>query len=131
MINNVILVGRLTKEPNLQTTVNGRKSTFINIAITNYSEHQKKNTTNYVSLKLWGKTAEYAARKAKKGMEVSVSGLVRTSSYINDNEKQVYVTEIIVERFHLLTGQFEEFTQNAITSTSDTSDFEQFVKALQ
>lgn len=129
MINNVVILGRLTKAPILQTTNNGKKTTFISIATTSYSGHLKKIKTNYVSIKLWGQTAEYAAKKGKKGMEVSVEGTVKTSSYVNEFDKQVFVTEVVVDKFHLLTGQFEETAQNV--SNSNTSDFEQFVNALQ
>jgi single-strand DNA-binding protein len=129
MINNVVLVGRLTKEPILQTTTNGKKTTFINIATNRYSEQLKKAKTNYVSVKLWGHIAEYAANKAKKGMEVSIEGVIKTSSYVNEQSKQIFVTEVVVEKFHLFTGQSEENAQNV--NTSNMNDFEQFVKALQ
>ena len=130
MINNVVIIGRLTKAPTLQTTSNGRKNAFINIATNGYSEQLKRVRSQYVSVKLWGQTAEYAVNKGKKGMEVSVSGSIKTSSYINEFEKQVYVTEIVVEKFHLFTGQSEEISPNVITS-ANTNEFEQFVKALQ
>ncbi|WP_176545239.1 single-stranded DNA-binding protein [Bacillus sp. AFS041924] len=129
MINNVVIVGRLTKEPFLQTTPNGKKTAFINIATNVYSDYLKKTRTNYVSVKLWGQVAEYASRKAKKGMEVSIEGIIKTSSYVKESEKPVYVTEIMVEKFHLFTRQSEELTHNVVESS--TNDFEQFVKALQ
>ncbi|WP_179194797.1 single-stranded DNA-binding protein [Bacillus sp. EAC] len=129
MVNNVVLVGRLTKDPILQTTSNGKKTTFINIATNVYSEHLKKTVTNYVSIRLWSNKAEYAVSRAKKGMEISIEGIVKTSSYMNDQEKQIYVTEIVAERFHLFTTRSEETTQNV--NKSKPSEFEQFVKALQ
>ncbi|PEC46359.1 single-stranded DNA-binding protein [Bacillus sp. AFS096315] len=122
-------IGRLTKEPILQTTPNGRKTTFINIATNVYSDYLKKTRTNYVSVKLWGPIAEYATKKAKKGMEVSIEGVIKTSSYVKESEKPIYVTEIIVEKFHLFTRRSEELTHNAIESR--TNEFEEFVKALQ
>ncbi len=129
MINNVVILGRLTKTPMLQTTNSGKKSSFISIATTTYNAHLKKNKTNYVSIKLWGQTAEYAAKKGKKGMEVSVEGIVKTSSYVNEQDKQVFVTEVVAEKVHLITAQFEETAQNV--SNSNASEFEQFVNALQ
>lgn len=129
MINHVVLVGRLTKDPIFQPTSTGKKAAFINLATTGYSEHLKKVVTNFVSIKLWGQTAEYALNKAKKGMEVTIEGLVRTSSFVTDQEKQKYVTEIVVEKLHILNGQFEETSQNDKDLTS--SEFEQFVKALE
>lgn len=129
MINNVVILGRLTKTPMLQTTNSGKKSSFISIATNTYNAHMKKNRTNYVSIKLWGQTAEYVANKGKKGMEVSVEGIVKTSSYVNEQDKQVFVTEVVAENVHLITGQFEETAQNV--SNSSASDFEQFVNALQ
>ena len=68
MINHVVILGRLTKTPMLQNTNSGRKSTFISIATTTYNAHMKRNKTNYVSIKLWGRTAEYVVKKGKKGM---------------------------------------------------------------
>lgn len=129
MINHVVILGRLTKTPMLQTTNSGKKSSFINIATTTYNTHLKKNKTNYVSIKLWGQTAEYVTNKGKKGMEVSVEGMVKTSSYVNEQDKQVFVTEIVAVKVHLITGQFDETAQNV--SNTSASEFEQFVNALQ
>ncbi|MEH6938573.1 single-stranded DNA-binding protein [Bacillus sp. JJ664] len=129
MINHVVILGRLTKTPMLQTTNSGRKSSFISIATTTYNAHRKKNITNYVSIKLWGQTAEYVVKKGKKGMEVSVEGILKTSSYVNEQDKQVFVTEVIAENVHLITSQFDETAQNV--SNSNASEFEQFVNALQ
>lgn len=129
MINSVVIVGRLTKAPILQTTSNGKKTTFINIATNVYSEYLRKSRTNYVSVKLWGQIAEYAASKGKKGMEVSISGVIKTSSYVNETEKPVYVTEIVVEKFHLFTSQTEELNHDE--GNANLKEFEQFVKALQ
>jgi len=129
MINHVVILGRLTKTPMLQTTNSGRKSSFISIATTTYNAHRKKNITNYVSIKLWGQTAEYVVKKGKKGMEVSVEGILKTSSYVNEQEKPVFVTEVIAENVHLITSQFDERAQNV--SNSNASEFERFVNALQ
>ena len=129
MINHVVILGRLTKTPMLQTTNTGKKSTFISIATTTYNVHMKRNKTNYVSIKLWGQTAEYVVKKGKKGMEVSVEGILKTSSYVNEQEKPVFVTEVIAENVHLITSQFDERAQNV--SNSNASEFERFVNALQ
>ncbi|GGI12443.1 single-stranded DNA-binding protein [Gottfriedia solisilvae] len=129
MINHVVILGRLTKTPMLQTTNSGKKSTFISIATTTYNVHMKRNKTNYVSIKLWGQTAEYVVKKGKKGMEVSVEGILKTSSYVNEQDKQVFVTEVVAENVHLITSQFDETAQNV--SNSNASEFEKFVNALQ
>jgi len=129
MINHVVILGRLTKTPMLQTTNSGKKSTFISIATTTYNAHMKRNKTNYVSIKLWGQTAEYVVKKGKKGMEVSVEGILKTSSYVNEQDKQVFVTEVVAENVHLITSQFDETAQNV--SNSNASEFEKFVNALQ
>lgn len=129
MINHVVILGRLTKTPMLQTTNSGKKSTFISIATTTYNAHTKRNKTNYVSIKLWGQTAEYVVKKGKKGMEVSVEGILKTSSYVNEQDKQVFVTEVVAENVHLITSQFDETAQNV--SNSNASEFEKFVNALQ
>jgi single-strand DNA-binding protein len=129
MINHITIVGRLTKDPILQTTVNGRKTTFINVATSSYSDYLKKVVTNFVSIKLWGRTAEYAATKAKKGMEVTVEGSLRTSSYVNEQDKQIFVTEVNVEKFHVLQGRQEEVEENESSKAMD--NLSEFVKALQ
>jgi single-strand DNA-binding protein len=129
MINHITIVGRLTKDPILQTTANGRKTTFINVATSAYSDYLKKVVTNFVSVKLWGSTAQYAATKAKKGMEVTVEGSLRTSSYVNDQDKQIFVTEVMVEKFHVLQGKFEEIEESEPSKGLD--NLSDFVKALQ
>ena len=129
MINHITIVGRLTKDPILQTTVNGRKTTFINVATSAYSDYLKKVVTNFVSIKLWGRSAEYAVSKAKKGMEVTVEGSLRTSSYVNDQDKQIFVTEVMVEKFHVLQGEMEVAEEN--DSSKEIDNLSDFVKALQ
>jgi len=129
MINHITIVGRLTKDPFLQTTVNGRKTTFINIATSAYSDYLKKVVTNFVSVKLWGRTAEYAASKAKKGMEVTVEGSLRTSSYVNEQDKQIFVTEVMVEKFHVLQGKVDVNDESDSSKAMD--NLSEFVKALQ
>ncbi|MBP0724094.1 single-stranded DNA-binding protein [Bacillus sp. RG28] len=129
MINHITIVGRLTKDPILQTTVNGRKTAFINVATSAYSDYLKKVVTNFVSVKLWGRTAEYATSKAKKGMEVTVEGSLRTSSYVNEQDKQIFVTEVMVEKFHVLQGRIEIDEENDTSKAMD--NLSEFVKALQ
>jgi len=62
-------------------------------------------------------------------MEVTLEGSLRTSSYVNDHDKQIFVTEVMVEKFYVLQGRMKEVEEN--DSSKEMDNLSEFVKALQ
>lgn len=103
MINNVVLVGRLTKDPDLRyTTSSAAVATFtlaVNRTFTNQSGEREADFVNCV---IWRKSAENLSKFARKGSLVGVVGRIQTRNYENQQGQRVYVTEVVCESFQML-----------------------------
>lgn len=92
MINKAILMGRLTKNPELRHTNNGTAVTTFNIAVDNgYGENK---TTDFINCVAWNKTAEFVEKHFIKGQMIALAGRVSTRSWEGQDGKKNYVTEI-------------------------------------
>jgi len=102
-VNKVILVGRLTRDPEIRTTPSGQTVATIGLATSdrwNDKSGQKQETTEFHNIVAFGRTAEVIAQYVKKGRPIFVEGRITTRSW-DDKEsgKKNYRTEIIVENF--------------------------------
>lgn len=89
-MNQVILSGRLAKEPELKTTQNGTSYLTTRIAA---SRNDKNKTTDFFSVKAWGKTAEFVAKYFSKGKPIEILGKLCADTYEKDGTK---VTDVYV-----------------------------------
>lgn len=104
MINNVILVGRLTKDPDLHYTAEGQAVTNVVLAVNrNYKNQAGEIDTDFVNCTLWRKTAENTASYCRKGSVIGVTGRIQTRNYESQEGKRVYVTEVIAESVRFLS----------------------------
>ena len=118
MINNVVITGRLTKDPELKTTQNGKSVTSFTVANeTGYGDYKK---TNFLNIVAWGKTAEFVASYFKKGSAIGICGTVQTRDYEKDGHK-VYVTEIFANEVH-----FIESKKNDTADKTEADIFDNF-----
>jgi single-strand DNA-binding protein len=98
MINQVVLVGRLTKDPELRYTAEGAAVANIMLAVTrNFRNAEGGVDTDFVPCVLWRKTAENTANYCRKGSIIAVTGRVQTRNYENKDGQRVYVTEVVAE----------------------------------
>ncbi|MCJ7840599.1 single-stranded DNA-binding protein [Lederbergia sp. NSJ-179] len=98
MINQVTLVGRLTKEPNLRYTMEGKAVLNVTIALNRIFKNAKgEYDTDFVLCTLWGKTAENTSKFCRKGSLIGITGRIQTRNYENQEGKIVYVTEVLAE----------------------------------
>ncbi|WP_062108502.1 single-stranded DNA-binding protein [Bacillus niameyensis] len=106
MINQVTLVGRLTKEPNLRYTVDGKVVLNVTIALNRQFKNAKgEYEADFVLCTLWGKTAENTAKYCHRGSLVGITGRIQTRNYDNDQGKKVYVTEVIADSIKFMDGR--------------------------
>ncbi|WP_071460941.1 single-stranded DNA-binding protein [Bacillus massilinigeriensis] len=104
MINQVVLVGRLTRDPELKYTPDGRTVTNITLAVTRHYRNANGETdADFVHCILWRKTAENTANYCNKGSVVGVTGRLQTRHYENSEGKRVYVTEVVAEHVQFLS----------------------------
>ncbi|AMB93269.1 single-stranded DNA-binding protein [Aerococcus sp. UMB8608] len=103
MINNVVLVGRLTKEVDLRYTQSGiAAANFILACNRNFRNAQGEIEADFISCVIWRKAAENLAKYARKGSLIGVEGTIQTRNYENQQGQRVYVTEVLVNHFSLL-----------------------------
>jgi single-strand DNA-binding protein len=108
MINKVILVGRLAKDPELKYLEDGKAVTSITLAVNrNFKNQQGEYDTDFLNCTLWRKNAENTANYCKKGSVIGVTGRIQTRSYENQEGSKVYVTEVIAEGVKFLSTKKE------------------------
>ncbi|WP_142962883.1 single-stranded DNA-binding protein [Enterococcus casseliflavus] len=121
MINNLTLVGRLTKDPDLKYTGNGTAVATFTLAVNrNFTNHSGEREADFINCVIWRKPAETLANYAKKGVLIGVTGRIQTRSYDNQQGQKVYVTEVIADNFQLLESKKADSSQN--TQGNDVSN---------
>ena len=95
-MNLVILIGRLTKDPEAKTTASGKMVTSFNLAVDRkYKNANGENQTDFLSIVTWDKTAEFVDKYIKKGTKIAVTGEIQTRNYENKDGQKIYVTEVV------------------------------------
>ncbi|EIJ80348.1 single-strand binding protein [Bacillus methanolicus PB1] len=104
MINQVTLVGRLTRDPELRVTPEGTYVTNIILAVNrNYRNQHGEIDTDFVQCTLWKKLAENTAQYCRKGSVLGITGRIQTRNYENQEGKKVFVTEVVAEGVRFLS----------------------------
>lgn len=106
VINQVTLVGRLTRDPELRYTPEGKAVSNITLAVNrHYKNASGEIEADFVHCILWGKTAENTTNYCKKGAVLGVTGRIQTRHYDNQEGKRVYVTEVVAEGVRFLSSK--------------------------
>lgn len=103
MINRVVLVGRLTKDPDLRYTPSGDAVARFTLAVNrNFSNAQGEKEADFINCTVWRKQAENTANFLKKGSLAGVEGRIQTGSYEGQDGKRVYTTEVVADSVQFL-----------------------------
>lgn len=103
MINRVILVGRLTKDPELRYTPSGVAVANFTIAVNRpFSNQQGEREADFIQVVVWRRAAENTANFVGKGSLVGVDGRLQTRSYDNNEGRRVYITEVVADSVQFL-----------------------------
>lgn len=105
MINRVVLVGRLTKEPELRTTPSGAKVCQYTLAVNRNRKADGHPEADFISCVSWNKTAELMNQYLSKGALIGIEGRIQTRSYDDSNGRKVYVTEVITDSVQFLESK--------------------------
>lgn len=101
-VNKVILVGRLTRDPEVRTTPSGQTVASIGLATGRTwtdKQGQKQEKTEFHNVVMWGRTAEVAGQYLVKGQEIFVEGRLESRKYTGKDGVERKVTDVIVESF--------------------------------
>lgn len=101
MINRVILVGRLTKGPELRRTQSGKNTCSYTLAV-NRKVKSNGQDTDFIACVAWDKTAEFMAKYLHKGSLIGVEGRIQTRNYDNRQGQRIYVTEVVTDNVQFL-----------------------------
>lgn len=125
MINNVVLVGRLTKDPDLKYTQNGTATATFTLAVNrNFTNASGEREADFINCVIWRKQAEALANYARKGTLIGVTGRIQTRNYENQQGQRVYVTEVVAENFQLLESRNQgENNQSTDVSNGQTNNY--------
>ena len=108
-INNVVLVGRMTKDAELRyTPSNVAVATFTLAVNRNRKNENGEREADFINCVIWRQQAENLANWAKKGALIGITGRIQTRSYKNQQGQRVYVTEVVAESFQLLESRVEQ-----------------------
>lgn len=104
-MNKCVLIGRLTKDPELKFLAgSGKANCRFTIAV---NREYKKDETDFINCVAWGKTAETISQYMTKGRQIAVSGSIRTGSFDKQDGTKVYTTDINVDHFEFVGGKNE------------------------
>lgn len=103
MINNVTLVGRMTRDAELRYTPQNQAVATFTLAVNrNFKSANGDREADFINCVIWRQQAENLANWAKKGVLIGITGRIQTRNYENQQGQRVYVTEVIAESFQLL-----------------------------
>ena len=104
MINRVVLVGRITKDPELRKTQSGTSVVSFTIACNRRVPSQGQDA-DFINCVAWNKTADFMTQYVKKGALLGLEGRIQTRSYDDKDGKRVYVTEVVADSVQFLESK--------------------------
>ena len=112
MINNVVLVGRMTRDAELRyTPSNVAVATFTLAVNRTFKSQNGEREADFINVVMWRQQAENLANWAKKGSLIGITGRIQTRSYDNQQGQRVYVTEVVAENFQMLESRNSQGNQ--------------------
>ena len=123
-MNKVVLIGRLTKDPELKYTPGtGTAVTTITLAVENYNSKSGEKTADFIPVVLWGKQAENTAQYMLKGNQVAISGRISVRTYDAKDGTKRYVTEVVADMFNGVQFLSKNNNSNSNTSVENNDVF--------
>ena len=126
-MNKVILIGRLTKDPELRTIASGNATTSFTIAVNrNFTNQNGEREADFINCVAWRKQAENIAKYCTKGSQVAVEGRIQTRNYDAQDGTKRYVTEVIADNVTFLSSraggsQIPESSSNTSSYTANNA----------
>jgi single-strand DNA-binding protein len=109
MLNRVVLVGRLTRDPELKYTPSGVPVATFTLAVNRpFSNQSGEKESDFINCVVWRKPAENVANFLKKGSLAGVDGRIQTRNYEGQDGKKIYVTEVVAESVQFLEPKKQE-----------------------
>ena len=126
MINNVVLVGRMTRDAELRYTPSNQAVATFTLAVNrNFKNQDGEREADFIKCVIWRQQAENLANWAKKGALIGIVGSIQTRNYKNQQGQRVYVTEVVAESFQLLESRGQQSnSQDSSFGNSSSMDIQ-------
>jgi len=123
-MNNVSLVGRLTKDVELRYTTKKAKAvgSFVLAVDRDVKKVAENKTTDFIPVVTWGKTAEFASKYFAKGHRIALQGSIHTRTWEDDQKNKHYVTEVVADRVFFADAKYKEL---------DTDDLQEDINEIE
>ncbi|TYL04016.1 single-stranded DNA-binding protein [Streptococcus dysgalactiae] len=124
MINNIVLVGRMTKDAELRHTPSQVAVATFTLAVNRrFKEQNGERETDFINCVIWRQSAENLANWAKKGTLIGITGRIQTRNYENQQGQRVYVTEVVAESFQVLESRNQQSGQGNSSQNDNSQSF--------
>ena len=120
-MNKVILLGRLTKDPEVKFTQNNTCVCTFGLAVNRKFKQEGQPDADFINIVAWAKTGEFCSKYFTKGQQVVVSGHLQTRSYDDKEGKKIYVTEVIAEEVYFADSKKEETKSEGFMTLEEDS----------
>ncbi|MBR3246858.1 MAG: single-stranded DNA-binding protein, partial [Clostridiales bacterium] len=105
MLNNVILMGRLTKAPEIRAAQSGLTIASYTLAVDRRFKREGEPTADFIPVKAFGKQAEFVEKYLKKGMKIAVTGRIETGSFTGKDGNRVYTWNVIADNHEFVESK--------------------------
>lgn len=127
-MNKVLLMGRLTRDPEARyTTTNNTLVCSFTLAVDRRVKAGEERQADFINIVAWSKLGEFCSKYFVKGQQVAICGRLQTRNYDDKDGKKVYVTEVVAEEAHFAEGKKQDDfakqdTTAGFTVEEDTSN---------
>ena len=128
-MNKVILMGRLTKDPDIRyTQTNNIMVASFSLVVNRRFAKEGEQQADFINIVAWSKTAEFCSKYFKKGQQVGIIGRIQTRNWEDENKVKHYITEVVVEEAYFADSKRDnagaDGFENTFGSTvSESSEF--------
>ena len=130
-MNKVILMGRLTKDPEVRyTQTNNTLVASFSLAVNRrFARQGEERQADFINVVAWSKTGEFCSKYFKKGQQVGVIGRIQTRNWEDENKQRHYITEVVAEEAYFADSKREQDAGSSFANTfgndvSEASEFE-------
>ena len=110
-MNKVILMGRLTRDPEVRYTQgNNTAVCSFSLAVNRRFKQEGQPDADFINVVAWAKTAEFVSKYFTKGQQVAVVGRIQTRNYDDKDGKKIFVTEVVAEEVYFADSKKEQST---------------------
>lgn len=122
-MNKVILLGRLTRDPEMKNTTTGKAVTRFSIAVDRrFKNKDGQKEADFINIVVWGKQAEFAAQYLTKGSQISLSGRLEARSYDAQDGQRRYITEVVADEINFVSSGQKNSTAGYQQTSAPQSD---------